>query len=69
MRRVFRGAYTLRRAQAALARRVDEHAEQSARSEADLAAGRAARGASRRRNILFITVDQQRPTLKRRHPL
>jgi len=63
LRRVFRGAYAIRRAQAAiaaLAGRPDAYEERIAASKADLATGRTARGTTRRRNILFITVDQQR---------
>lgn len=67
LRGVSRGGFMLRRAQAALTRRVamlaqrrDAHDQRRRDSIADLESGRAKRGPGRRRNILYITVDQQR---------
>src|SRR5690242_8641899 len=60
LRRVSRGAYVLRRAQAALSRRRDAHDQRRRDSLSDLELGRGKRGPGRRRNILFVTVDQQR---------
>jgi arylsulfatase A-like enzyme len=67
LRSMFRGAYLMRRGQASLARgvsaltdRPDGHEERRRASLADLERGRARRGPGPRRNILFITVDQQR---------
>jgi arylsulfatase A-like enzyme len=51
-----RAAFVARRM---LARR-EEHAERARASRDDLRAGRARRGGARKRNILFVTSDQQR---------
>ena len=61
--RTFRGIFLARRGEAALRRALgvaDGHAARVAESEDDLRAGREARGPGRRRNVLFITTDQQR---------
>jgi arylsulfatase A-like enzyme len=57
LRGVSRGAYVLRRL---LASRRDANEQRERDSLHDLELGRANRGSTRRRNILFITVDQQR---------
>src|SRR5690349_17587029 len=68
--RVFRASFLARRAQASAGRalgalwgRPDVRAAEARAAREDLAAGRAAataRAGARPRNILFITVDQQR---------
>jgi len=57
LRCVSRGAYRMRRL---LARRSDAHDQRKRDSIADLEQGRLSRGRAAHRNILFITVDQQR---------
>jgi arylsulfatase A-like enzyme len=62
LRGVSRGAFLARRAQASIVRRLGREArdQRERDSRDDLEVGRAKRGLGRRRNILFITVDQQR---------
>ncbi|MGE0404422.1 MAG: sulfatase [Kofleriaceae bacterium] len=58
LRNISRGAFLVR--QALASRRRELHEQRRRDSLADLELGRSKRGPGRRRNILFITVDQQR---------